>query len=240
MSVAVTMSATRGLAGGDRAGLVEQQDLAARELFERATALHDDAAASRPRQAGDDRDRRGEDERARCRDDEDRNGALEVTRQRPRRAGERQRDPEEHRGVAVGEPHERRARRLGFGDEPDDARVGALRRARRRPQVERPARVHDPASDRVSNRVVDGQRLTRQRALVEHRLVGLDESVDRDDLARLDEQQVAAPDVVDGGRRRERRCRSGAPREARAPAARAAHVGRVPRRVLRGCGRSPA
>ena len=36
------------VAGGDRAGLVEQQDLAARELFQRGAALHDDAAASRP------------------------------------------------------------------------------------------------------------------------------------------------------------------------------------------------
>ena len=78
--------------------------------------------------------------------------------------------------------------------------VRAFRRAGRRPQVERPARVHDPAADRVSDRVVDGQRFSRQRALVEDGGVGLEASVDGDDLTGLDEQQVTACDVIDGWR----------------------------------------
>ena len=43
----------------------------------------------------------------------------------------------------------------------------------------------------------DRQRLAGERALVEDRGLGLDETVDGHDLAGLDEQQVAAHDIVD-------------------------------------------
>ena len=80
------------MAGGDRARLVEQQDLAGGELLERGAALHDDTTARGTREARHDRDRRGEDERARRRDHEHRDRPLEITRDGPRDARDGERD----------------------------------------------------------------------------------------------------------------------------------------------------
>ena len=65
------------------------------------------------------------------------------------------------------------------------------RRSKGPPAFTTPLRTASPA------RVLDGQRLTGQRALVEDRDLVLDQTVDGDDLARLHQQQVAGPNVVE-------------------------------------------
>ena len=184
-------------ADGDRAGLVEEQDLAARQLFECRAAFHDDTAARRARQTRHDGDGHREDQRARCGDHQNCNGANQVAGDRPGCARDRQAHQQENAGISVGQANERRARSLGVRHEPDDAGVGALVCRSRGPQVEGPAGIHDTAADGIARGVLDGERLARERAFVEHGDLALDQSVDRNDLARLHQQEVAREHLVD-------------------------------------------
>ena len=77
-------------AGGERPGLVEQDDAGPRQGLERPAALDDHAAPGRPRDPGDDRDRRGQQERARRRHDQDGQAADGVAGDEP---GDRREDP---------------------------------------------------------------------------------------------------------------------------------------------------
>ena len=71
-------------AGRQGPGLVEQDDPSPGQGLERAAALDDHAAARRARDPGDDRDRRGQQERARRRHDQDGEPADRVAGQRAR------------------------------------------------------------------------------------------------------------------------------------------------------------
>ena len=77
-----------GGADRQRAGLVEEHGARLAERLDRAGALDDHAAARGAREAGDERDRRGEDQRARRRDDDDGQRAHRVAAERPRQAGD--------------------------------------------------------------------------------------------------------------------------------------------------------
>ena len=133
-----------------RAGLVEQQDLA----LGRAVPARPPPFTTTPRRAARDRPETMATGAARMsghgvattRTATARSSSPDSAHATPASA---RLTPRNTHGVAVGEPHERRARRFGFRDQPDDAGVGALRPRRRGPQVERSAGVHAPASDRV-------------------------------------------------------------------------------------------
>ena len=73
-------------AGGERAGLVEQQDACPRDGLERTAALDDDPALRRAADAGHDRDRGGQEQRAGRRHDQHGERAHRVARGRPRRS----------------------------------------------------------------------------------------------------------------------------------------------------------
>ena len=113
-------------ADGQRAGLVEQHGVGARQRLERAAALDQDAAPGRLRDAGDEGDRRGQDERARRRRHQHGQAADEIAGDEPGDEGERQRDRQEHQRIAVGKPHERRLGGLRRGHQTHDAGIGAL------------------------------------------------------------------------------------------------------------------
>ncbi len=183
-------------AGRQRAGLVEQQHRAAGERLQRAAALHDDAAAGRAADAGDDRDRRRQDQRARCGDDEHGERAHRIAGQEPRAAGDDDRDRDEHDRVAVGQPDEGRLLPLGLVDQSHDAGVRALGRRRDRPQVETLAGAHGAGAHLLAGRALHRPRLARERALVEDR-VAEQQPVDRHHLPRLHEQAIGGPDVLD-------------------------------------------
>ena len=74
----------------------------------------------------------------------------------PRGAGDEQRDRQEDRRVAVGEPDEGRLLRLGLANEPDEGRVGALGRRARGAQLEGVGRVRGAAARRPPRRIVRG------------------------------------------------------------------------------------
>jgi hypothetical protein len=114
-------------AQGEGAGLVQQDGSCVAKLLDHRRALDHHA---RPGSPGDSRhqcDRDGEDERARRRDDEDRERTHGIAAQRPGGGGKQHRRRQQDRGVAVGHPHERRALGARLLDEVDDRRVGALR-----------------------------------------------------------------------------------------------------------------
>ena len=98
-------------AGGEGAGLVEQQDGGPSERLERRAALDDDAARSATREAGDDRHRSGENQRTGRRHDEHRQRPDGIAAPPPGERRERERQRQEDQGVAVGEADERRLRR---------------------------------------------------------------------------------------------------------------------------------
>ena len=186
-----------GLACGERPGLVQQHGGAPGQALEHPAVLHHDPAARRRRQAGDQGDRRGQDERAGRGDDQDGHRAGRAA-QRPRHPGHGQAQRQEPQGVPVGEPDERRLRVLRLADQADDAGVGAVRRAGRGPQVERPGRVDGAAAQRVTPGVLDRQRLPGERGFIQHGGIGGQRAVHGDDVARRDEQQVTGHDLVQG------------------------------------------
>ena len=183
------------------------------------------------REPGDERDRRGEDQRAWRRDDHDRERPDRVAAYRPGQTRNQDRGREEESGVPVGHPHERGALRLRLLDEPDERRVRALAGGTVRADVERGAGVRRAAEHRHPARRGLRQRLAAQRARVDHRLAAGDRSVDRDDLAGPHDDDVADLDAVDrhllesvtDAELRDLRCALD-----QAPSAPVAHAGRRP------------
>ena len=186
---AVTTSVTPGSPLGQRAGLVEQHHLPGGQAFQRAAALDDDADARGPGQPGHDRDRGGEQQRARRRDDQHRDGADRVTAERPGRGREDERERHEEDGEPVGGAHERRRRGLRLLDQAHHPGVGGLGGRRGRDQLDRLPGVDHAAADVVAGDPLDRQRLPGERGLVQHRRAE-QPAVDRDDLSGAHEQAV--------------------------------------------------
>ena len=186
-----------GRPDGERAGLVEQDGARLAERFDRAGALDDHPVAGGAREAGDERDRRREDQRARRGDDDDRQCTDGVAADRPREAGDDQRRGQEEPGVPVGHPHERRPVRLRLLDQPDERRVGALGRGPVGANVKRGAGVRRPAQHRHPRADRHGQRLAAQRARVDDSLPPDHGAVDRHDLAGSHDYDVARLDLGD-------------------------------------------
>ena len=190
-------------AGGERSGLVEQQHGRSAESLERRAALDDDASRGAARQPGDDRHRRGKDQRAGCRYDQHGERAHRIAAPPPGDRRQSQGEWQKDQGIAVGEAHEGSLRRLRFLHQADDAGVGALIRRRHRPQVERSAGVDHAAAYRLAVGAGHRPGLAGQRRFVEHGGAVEGEAVDRDDLAGLHQQEVARPDVLNLRRRQD-------------------------------------
>ena len=153
---------------GQRAGLVEQHDLTAGQPFQGATALDDHPGLRGPAQAGHDRDRGGQQQRARCRDHQHGDGPHCVPAQRPARPREDERERHEGDREPVGGANERSRGSLGLLDQAHHPGVGGLGGHCRGDQVDRLARVDHTASDIVAGEPLDRQRLPGQGRLVQH------------------------------------------------------------------------
>ena len=187
-----------GRSDREGAGLVEQDGARLAERLDRSGALDDHAVAGGAREAGDERDRRREDQRARRGDHDDRQRPDGVAADRPREASGDHRRGEKEPGVAVGHPHERRAVRLRLLDQADERRISALGRGSVGANVKRGAGVRRPAQHRHSRPDRDGQRLAAQRARIDNSLGPDDGPVDRHDLAGSHDHDVARLDLGDG------------------------------------------
>jgi hypothetical protein len=126
-----------------RPGLVEQNAVRPPETLDHAGALYDDAAPRRPGDAGGERDRCREDQRTWCRDNDNSQSTDGVPARTPRDRRQRQRGRKQQRGIAVGEPRERRALVPGLLHEAHERRIGRRRRGAGRPA---PLRTAAPAT----------------------------------------------------------------------------------------------
>ena len=87
--------------------------------------------------------------------------------------------------------------RLGGFDQANDAGIGALGGAVRGRQVEGIAGIRHAAHHRLASTLLDGNRLARQRRLVEDSDPLGDKPVDRHDVALADEQAIPGLDGVE-------------------------------------------
>ena len=181
---------------GERSGLVQQQRGAPRELFQYTAALDNRAAPGCDRHSRHQRDRRGQDQRARGRDNQHGNSPVGAAN-RPREARCNQANQQEPGSVAIGHADERRLRLLGFGDQPDNSGVGAIGCVGAGDQVERRPGVHHAASDLIPLPALDRNRLTSERRLVQHRAASRDGTVHRDEITMSDQEHVARHDLVE-------------------------------------------
>ena len=154
-------------------------------------------AVRRARDAGHERDRRGEDQRTRGRDHHHREEAHRVAGDGPGEPGDAERDGQEDRRVAVGEPNERGALGLGMARRDDDSGVRALGRGARRSQLEGVARVGGAAAHLAAFAAPHGQRLAGQRRLVEHCDSVRHDAVHRDHLAGADDDESPGTQIAD-------------------------------------------
>ena len=182
----------------ERAGLVEHDRAGLAERLDRPSTLHDHARAGGPRDAADERDRRGEDQRAGRRDHDDRQRPHRVAAQPPCGSGEQKGRRQEESRIAVSHPHERSPLRLRLLDQAHKRRVRALGRRSVSPHLERPTRVRGPAQHRHTLRDCDRQRLAAQRAGIDDGLVAEHRPIDRDHLARAHHDDILRQDLLDG------------------------------------------
>ena len=144
-----------------------REDASAGERLQRSTAFDDDPALGRSRDAGHDRDRGRQDQRARGGDHEHREGPDGIAADRPRKDREHKRHGDEDQRVPVGEPDEGGPFALCLLDQPKDTGVRAPIGTREGPQIECGPGVHRPGAHLLSCDPLDGPGLAGQRRLVE-------------------------------------------------------------------------
>ncbi len=180
------------------AGLVEHHGVGACQRFERPATLDEDAAPGSLRYAGDEGDRRGEDQRARGSRNQHGQPSDRVARDEPGTGCNDERDRQQEQRVAIGQAYERGFGGLGRRDHAHDAGIGALARSRGGPQLERLARVQRSAARKLCLAAIDGHGLAGQRRLVDHGGRTGDHPVDRDDLAGAHQDRIADGHLLDG------------------------------------------
>ena len=129
-----------GRADGQGAGLVEQDGPRLAERLDRTGALDNHSRARGAREAGHQRDRRGENQRAGGCDHDDSQPPHGIAAQRPSEPRGQQCHGKEEAGVPVGHPHHRRPLRLRLLDQPNQRGVRAVARGPVGADVERGCR----------------------------------------------------------------------------------------------------
>ena len=180
-----------------RPGLVEHDGVGPRKRLERAPAFDENAKACGARDAGDESNRRRQDQRAWRRGDEDGKAANGIARPQPRRSGDQQRNRQENQRVAIGDADERRLRRLRRRHHANDAGIGARAGGGGRLQLEGFAGVDRPAAGGFALVAAHGNGLPGQSRLVERGGRAEDDAVDGNDLASAHEYRVADRHGVD-------------------------------------------
>ena len=194
------------LAGGDGAGFVEHDDLGFARLLERDGGFEEDAVFRAEAVADHDRHGRGEAERAGAADDEHRDAAREGERERrPREEpdnrcndGDRDDRRDEDAGDLVRDLRNRRFGGGGVGDHFDDLREGRVLADARGLAAQEAGLIDRGGGDGVARGFVHGDALAGEGGLVDGTLPFQNDAVDRDALARADEEHIAPAHLLDG------------------------------------------
>jgi hypothetical protein len=181
----------------DRSRLVEQDGAGTSESLDRSRPLYDDSGTGGAREARDQCDRRRQDQWARRRDDKHGKRADRIPGDRPGKTRHDHRRRQEEDRITVGEAHERCTLVLGLRHQAHERRIGALGRRPKRPQFESGTGCTRAAAHAAATANRDRQRFAGERRLVDDRLVTHDQTVDRHDLARADEDDLVRDDVAD-------------------------------------------
>ena len=196
-----------GHAARQRAGFVERHAADRAGPFEVRTAFDQHAFARGARQRGHDRHRRRNNQRARARDDQQHQRAIDPASQRRtegqrRNDGDRERQRDDRRRVDAREPLDEclrgRPLRLRLLDEVDDARERRVPSQPRDPDVERAAAVDAAGKHFVARRLVDRQRFACDRRLVDRALPADHRAIDRNLFAGPDHDDSAGRIVSTG------------------------------------------
>ena len=180
------------LTSRQRPGLVERDHADIRKPFEVSPSLDQHAVSRRRGQRCHDRDRSGDHERARTSDDQKHQRAIEpgrgITSGEERRHNCNDgRECNHCRRVDAGESIDkrlnRRALRLGSLDEVDDASEPRVPSNSDHLEIERSTAVDRAGIHLVAGSFVDGERLSRDRCLVDIAVSGQDPAVERNLVA---------------------------------------------------------
>ena len=193
------------VAGGDGASLVERDDLDAAGLLEGGGRLEENAVFRAHAAADHDRHRCGEAERARAADDEHGDAARErIAHAAPQQQPDNERHERdahdrrhEHAGHLVGDLRDRRLRGRRVADHLDDLRKGCVLADARGAAFQEARLVHRRGRDGRARRLVGRDTLARERRLVDRARALEHHAVDRDALARADEEHVALLHLLD-------------------------------------------
>ena len=226
---------------GQRPGLVERHTPHRREPLEPRAALDEHALARSRGQSRDDRDGRRDDERAWARDDEQHQRSVDPRAPGPPEAAAAERRPQPtararsacRRARTVDERLARRALRLRALDEMDDPRQRRVAAQPRDRHVERAAAVDRPGEHFVARLFSTGSDSPVIGAWLTWLSPACDAAVERNLLARPDDDDVAHGNSPRLGTCAP--CRRGgrAPRPVRGPSTRESRRARVPWRALR-------
>ncbi|MNF71268.1 hypothetical protein D3C84_532140 [compost metagenome] len=186
-----------GLAAGEGAGLVEKQLLHPGQRLQGGAILDQDAAPCRPRDAAHDGDRHREDQRTGGGHHQHRQRAQRIAAQPPGQCRQRQAQRDEEQRIAVGQPHEGRARaprRLGQAHHPG---IGALRGRLRGLQLERLTEIDHAAGQQAVALAGHRQGFAGQRRFVQAGRGTEQPAIDRHHLAQAHQQHLADPHLLD-------------------------------------------
>ena len=142
-------------ADGQGSRLVEHYGMGSRQRFERPATFDEDAAPCRLRYAGDEGDRRREDQRTRRGGDQYRQSPDRVAGEKPGGTGHDKGDRQQQKRIAIGQTNERRLRRLRCRDHADDAGIRAFSGGGCGPELECLTRVERAATRRLSFTAID-------------------------------------------------------------------------------------
>ena len=210
------------LSFGERSRLVERQRGQRAEIFERATAFDQHAAARRTRNARQDGARRRDRERARACRDKDRHGAIEAVAERlvdndpGEEQDEHKREHARHEDALelVGEALGRRFLRFRLAHHLHDLGERGIGRKTGYRDLDRAIAVDGAREDAIfcveciglcrglrtigHRFLVDGDALAGNRGLVDRRAANDDEAVGGKTLVGLDDDGVANRQLLDG------------------------------------------
>ncbi len=182
---------------GQRARLVEEEDIRTPERFERRAALDDDAPPRSSRHAPNERNRRGEDEGARRGHHQDSNSPDGVAGEDSRQSSHRHGQGYEPQGKPVGNAYKGCARLLSLANQPHDAGVRALIGGGGTAETKGATAIDATAPHGIAHHPFHERGFAGERGFIEYRRITCQQAVDRNHLTGSNDEHIARSNGVD-------------------------------------------